>query len=209
MDGTVAPLADLCDLADQFRCDLIVDEAHGTGVLGDGGGGLCQATGLQDRVAVRIGTLSKAIGCQGGFVAGQKVIVDYLINRCRSLIFSTSLSPLVLAAANASFDTIRDAPQRRERLGMLSRRFRQLVTPDVLLSELESSVPIIPIVLGDDAVAVESSARLAEAGYFVPAIRPPTVPSGTARLRVSITAAHSETMVRQLAQAINGAFSGP
>lgn len=218
MDGHIAPLSQLCDVAEQYDADLIVDEAHGTGVLGESGSGLCEATGTKSRVTIRIGTLSKAIGCQGGFVAGPKPLIDTLINRCRPLIYSTSLSPLVVQAAIDSLAVIRSEPQRREMVTDLARRFRDQIAsvtgtlshahpghaaiqPNEL-SELERGVPIIPVHIGADSDAVRCAGQLADRGFFVPAIRPPTVPSGTARLRVSLSAVHTASMIDDLAAAI-------
>jgi 8-amino-7-oxononanoate synthase len=217
MDGHVAPLDRLCELADRHHACLIVDEAHATGVLGDSGAGTCEAFGVKQRVAIRIGTLSKAIGGQGGFVAGPRVIVDYLINRCRSLIYSTALEPGAVATASNGFDLIRDQPQRRDRVQRLARRVRgelAIETPareggnPALVQSIEASVPIIPIVLGTDRRAVAASQRLAELGLFVPAIRPPTVPHGTARLRVSLSAAHDDPMIDALIAAVRDQLVG-
>jgi 8-amino-7-oxononanoate synthase len=200
MDGHVAPLPELCELAERHDACLIVDEAHGTGVLGDSGSGVCEALNVKDRVAIRIGTLSKAIGAQGGFVAGPQIVIDYLINRCRSLIYSTSLAPAAVLAALAAFDLIRDQPERRRHVQQLARHVRDGLSIDA--SPLEASVPIIPIVIGGDEAALAASDELVKAGFYVPAIRPPTVPDGTARLRVSLSAAHEETMVESLVSAI-------
>lgn len=196
MDGNVAPLRELADIADSFDANLIVDEAHGTGVLGETGSGVCEALGVKDRVAIRIGTLSKAIGSQGGFVCGPEVVIDYLLNRCRSLIYSTALAPAAVQAAIDAFDSIRTEPQRRQHVTDLSRRLRQRLS--IQVSEIESGIPIVPVMMGADQMAVAASAKLREAGFFVPAIRPPTVPEGTARLRVSLSAAHTTEMVDQL-----------
>jgi 8-amino-7-oxononanoate synthase len=200
MDGHIAPLTELCDLAEQFDAHVLVDEAHGTGVLGETGRGACEALGVTDRVAVRIGTLSKAIGGQGGFVAGPKVVIDYLINACRSLIFSTSLAPSAVAAAVHGFEAINRQPDRRARVGQLARRLRESLSIDA--DPIESSVPIISWVVGADERAVAASEQLAESRFYVPAIRPPSVKEGTARLRISLSAAHDEEMVDSLAKAI-------
>jgi 8-amino-7-oxononanoate synthase len=196
MDGHVAPLVRLCELAERYQAHVVVDEAHGTGVLGAQGSGVCEALGVKDRVPIRIGTLSKAIGAQGGFVAAPQVVVDFLVNRCRSLIFSTALSPTAVVAAQNALDVIGSQPQLRSGLRQLSRLLRRELTIDV--SEPEAGVPIVPIIVGDDQWAVEASARLAAAGIYVPAIRPPTVPAGSARLRVSLSAVHDQAMVEQL-----------
>lgn len=201
MDGHVAPLRDLSTLAARYDAHLIVDEAHASGVLGANGSGLCEELGLKEPIAIRIGTLSKAIGSQGGFVAAPRSVTDYLVNRCRSLIFSTALAPACVSAASEGISRIAAEPARRQRVRRLSRRLRKRLR--IVTSEtLESEVPIIPVMVGEDAAAVAISARLAEAGYYVPAIRPPTVPEGTSRLRVSLSTAHDEPMVDRLADAI-------
>ena len=200
MDGHVAPLKQLTELADQYDAYVIVDEAHGTGVLGQTGQGAGQELGVKDQVAVTIGTLSKAIGAQGGFVAGSKLVIDYLINRCRTLIYSTSLAPFQVEAALAGLQMVVSHPERREHVRELSSHFRQRLS--IGASEIESGVPIIPVVIGDDQRTVGASERLAELGFYVPAIRPPTVPEGTGRLRISLSAAHDWDMVDSLADAI-------
>ncbi len=201
MDGHVAPLVELCELADHYQSHLIVDEAHGTGVLGENGGGVCEALGVKSRVPIRVGTLSKAIGSQGGFVAGPQTVIDYLVNRCRTLIFSTSLSRGSVAAALSGLESIRVEPRRRTRVYNLARRVREQLAINV--GEIESSVPIIPLIYGDDSDAVAAASRLAAAGFYVPAIRPPAVPVGTARLRLSLSAAHDGDSVDQLIRVLS------
>ena len=137
-------------------------------------------------------------------MAGPKVVIDYLINRCRSLIYSTSLSPAAVSAASWGFDVIRDQPQRRARVRQLARRVRDELT--IAADPLESSVPIIPVVMGNDQNAVAAARRLVDLGLFVPAIRPPTVPEGTARLRISLSAAHDDAMLDTLVEAIGQQF---
>lgn len=201
MDGHLAPLVALTEIADRYNANLIVDEAHGTGVLGRGGRGVCELLGVKDRVAIRIGTLSKAVGSQGGFVAAPRVVVDYLVNRCRSLVFSTALAPTAVAAAAESLRIIVDEPARREKVCELAKRVRRRLGSEV--EPNERPVPIIPVVLGSDARAVAASDHLARLGFYVPAIRPPTVPDGTARLRVSLSASHQGEVVDQLCEEIN------
>ena len=190
----------LCDLAERFDAIVVVDEAHGTGVLGDHGCGVCEALNVKQRVPIRIGTLSKAIGSQGGFVAGPKAVIEYLVNRCRSLIFSTALAPAAVMAAMDALDAIANQGERRAHVHHLAAQFRERLS--ITASPLESIVPIIPVLVGEDAAALEQSKRLAEQGFFVPAIRPPTVPEGTARLRISISAAHDRSMVEALLDAV-------
>ncbi|SMP75820.1 8-amino-7-oxononanoate synthase [Neorhodopirellula lusitana] len=196
MDGNVAPLAQLVDLAERYRATMIVDEAHGTGVLGKTGGGLCEALQVQAKVAVRIGTLSKAIGHQGGFVAGTRVVTNFLTQFCRPLIFSTALSPVVAESAARTVEVLPNMSARRRKLAGFAGHFRtQMRVP---ASELEQGIPIVPVIIGSDEATVELSKKLREAGFYVPAIRPPTVPENTARLRVSISAAHTIEQIDQL-----------
>lgn len=201
MDGHVAPLNQLTEIAAQYDAFVVVDEAHGTGVLGQTGQGACQELGVKHQVAVTIGTLSKAIGAQGGFVAGSKLVIDYLINRCRTLIYSTSLAPFQVEAAISGLQMVVDHPERRQHVQELSLHFRQRLS--INATETESRVPIIPVVIGDDEKTVNASGQLAELGFYVPAIRPPTVPEGTGRLRISLSAAHDRAMVDSLADAID------
>jgi len=201
MDGTVAPLNQLCDLADAHDAMLLVDEAHATGVLGNTGRGTCEFLNVEAKVTLRVGTLSKAVGAAGGFVAGSAAIVDFLWHHARTQVFSTAIPPATCAAASAGLRLIAENNQLQQHLQQLATRLRQhiarlgLDTPSV-------DGPIVPIILGDPAVAVSTSARLVECGMFVPAIRPPSVPDDTARLRISLSAAHTEADVDQLADSL-------
>ena len=202
MDGHVAPLSQLCSAAEDFDANVIVDEAHATGVLGDRGGGACEALNVKSRVPIRIGTLSKAIGSQGGFVAGPRVVVDFLINRCRSLIYSTSLSPAATLAAIDGLHSIDNEPSQREQVTAMAQRIRSrlnLASRD----EIEAGVPIIPIIIGSESETIARSQWLMDQGFYVPAIRPPTVPDGTSRLRISVSASHTDEMVEGLIAAIS------
>ena len=193
MDGHVAPLIQLTELANQFDATVLVDEAHGTGVLGSTGSGLCEELGVKDQVPIRIGTLSKAIGCQGGFVAGPQVVIDYLVNRCRSLIYSTSLAPSAVIAATESIRRIGSEPERRTRVRMLASRLRDQL--GIQCKGIEKEIPIVPIIIGSESETMQRSAQLSEQGFYVPAIRPPTVPEGSSRLRVSLSADHTDEMI--------------
>ncbi|QDV71673.1 8-amino-7-oxononanoate synthase [Rosistilla carotiformis] len=204
MDGDFAPLETLCDLADRYDSILIADEAHGTGVFGDSGSGLCEHLGVKHRVPIRIGTLSKAIGAMGGFVVGPQVVTDYLVNRSRSMIFSTALPPALVSAALANVIQIQEEPQRRAQLFELSQRLRDRVASKWRLPPMSTPGQIVPFVVGSNEEAVRASQRLADAGLFVPAIRPPTVPKGTARLRVSLSSSHSDEEIDRLAEALCG-----
>jgi 8-amino-7-oxononanoate synthase len=204
MDGDTAPLRELCDIAERCGAGLIVDEAHATGILGDNGRGACEALGVEHRVAVRIGTLSKAVGAQGGFVAGPSELIEFLWNRARSQMYSTALAPAVCAAATSALDIISAEPWRRTRLAAASEFFRTQLQNGGVETVAASTGPIVPIILRDPRAAVEIARRLEERGFFVGAIRPPTVPRDTSRLRIVVTTAHSDEDLARLAGAIGG-----
>lgn len=203
MDGDSAPLAELADLADEFGAMLLVDEAHGTGVVGPDGRGAAAEAGVADRVHIRVGTLSKALGSIGGFVAGTQKLIDWLVNHARTLIYSTSLPPAAAAAARRALAISRDEPWRRERVCQLGDRVRQALVAGGFQVP-QSRGPIVPVLLGDAASAVAMANRLRERGVLVPAIRPPTVPAGTARLRISLSAGHSDGQVELLVGGVLG-----
>ncbi len=204
MDGDLAPLEELAALAERFDAALAVDEAHATGVFGAYGRGAAEHCGIDDRAAVRIGTLSKSLGGSGGFVVGSRKLVDWLVNRARPYVFSTAAPAAVAAAAAAALDIVRDEPRRRQEL---------LQRADALRTELQSDgwntgasvSQIIPIIVGESRRAVALAHDLYERGIFVPAIRPPTVPQGQARLRISLTAGHTNEMLAILAAELNAA----
>ncbi|HEV3166798.1 MAG TPA: 8-amino-7-oxononanoate synthase [Isosphaeraceae bacterium] len=201
MDGDLAPLAELVALAERFEAMLLVDEAHGTGVFGPDGRGAASECGVADRVPVRVGTLSKALGSVGGFVAGSQRLIDWLINHARPLIFSTALPPAAAAAALEALTIAQAEPWRRERVRALGERLR------VRLNEAghdvgHSTGPIIPVVIGDPERTLALADRLLARGMLVPAIRPPSVPTGTSRLRVGLSAVHRDEDVDALAAAI-------
>lgn len=202
MDGDIAPLPELCDLAERYQAELIVDEAHGTGVFGPTGRGVCEAQGVEDRVAVRIGTLSKALGGLGGFVTGPQELIDYLWNTARTQIFSTALPGSLCAAATAAIDLVEQHPEMIARLRTLAAGFRRdLSARGITVSERVCG-PIVPILIGDAARTMKIAAELDHRGFLVGAIRPPTVPNGTARLRITVTLAHDETALTELADAV-------
>jgi 8-amino-7-oxononanoate synthase len=203
MDGDLAPLAELADLAGRFGAMLLVDEAHGTGVFGTDGRGAASEAGVADRVSIKVGTLSKALGSVGGFVAGSWKLIDWLVNHARTLIYSTALPPAAVAAAREALWIVQAEPQRRERVRALGSRLRAELTAAGLDVGLSTSAgPIVPVLLGEAERAVELADRLHDRGFLVPAIRPPTVPDGTARLRISLTASHSDDDVTALLEAI-------
>lgn len=202
MDGDLAPLRELCDLAERFEADVLVDEAHSTGVFGKHGRGGCEHLGVEDRVAVRVGTLSKAVGALGGFVAGPQSLVDWLWNKARPQVFSTALPPAICAAATAAVQIIQDEPDLRTKLWRNCEFVRNGLAQSKIDVLPNSAGPIIPIVLGNPDMAIDAQRKLEERGCLVAAIRPPTVPQGTSRLRVSLSAAHDEVALHKLVDAL-------
>lgn len=201
MDGDLAPLADLADMAERFGAMLLVDEAHGTGVFGPEGRGAAEECGVAERVTIRVGTLSKALGSVGGFVASSNRLIDWLINHAHAMIYSTALPPAAAAAAMEALAISQAEPWRRVHVRALGERMRDALT-GAGFTVAPSVGPIVPVVLGDPERALSLADRLRERGFLVPAIRPPTVPEGTSRLRISLSAAHSEEDVEALAQAM-------
>ena len=202
MDGDLAPLDQIAAACEQHSAILMVDEAHGTGVFGPTGRGACEEFGVCDRVHVRIGTLSKALGSLGGFVAGASRLVDHLTNHARTMIYSTATPPACAAAAREALRIAREEPTRRENIHRLGDNLRATLRAAGWTVPESSRGPIVPVIVGDPSRAVEMAARLRERGFLVPAIRPPTVPEGTSRLRISVTAAHDDAQFAGLADAI-------
>lgn len=202
MDGDLAPLRALAACADRRGAWLMVDDAHGFGVLGRSGGGVVEALGLGlDAVPILIGTLGKAFGTFGAFVAGSEALIETLIQFGRTYIYTTALPPAVAAATRASLRLLRDERWRRDHLNALIARFR--AGAEALgIPLLPSSTPIQPVPVGDDGRVQAVAERLRAAGHWVGAIRPPTVPRGTARLRIALSAAHSEDQVDSLLAAL-------
>ncbi len=198
MDGDVAPLAELRALCDASGAALVVDEAHATGVLGPRGAGACEAAGV--RPDVLMGTLSKALGCVGAYVAGSAALRSWLVHDARPLVFSTALPPALCEAALAALHIVEAEPERR---ALLWDRVRQLTQGLTALGlPAHGASHIFSVVLGSPERAVLASQRLLERGLLVRPIRPPTVPVGTSRLRVSLSAAHSEAQVAALLDAL-------
>ena len=202
MDGDLAPLAALAQTCRQHRAWLFVDDAHGIGVLGPGGRGCVAQAGLtQDDAPVLVGTLGKAFGVAGAFVAGSAVMIDYLINHARPYIFTTAQPPAVAEASRAALRLIRAEAWRRDRLTALIARFRAAcAAADIPLPPADTAIQ--PIVIGADAAAVRMAAQLEDRGFLVPAIRPPSVPEGAARLRVTLCADHQDAHIDALAVAL-------
>jgi 8-amino-7-oxononanoate synthase len=191
MDGDVAPVGEIAALAREHGACLIVDDAHATGILGEGGAGL---SGDADIV---IGTFSKALGSFGGFVASSETVRDYLVNRCSGLIYSTALPPPVLGAIDAALDLAPGMDAERDYVARLATRFRAGANA-LGLSTGASTTQIVPVIVGSPEAALALSSRLRQAGLWATSIRPPTVPAGTARLRLAFTAAHQESDIDRL-----------
>jgi len=198
MDGSRAPLADLCDLARRHGAILVVDEAHATGLFGDRGSGLVEATGCADGVHVRIGTLSKAIGAAGGFVAGHPDLVHWLRHTARAWIFSTAHPPAVAAAAARGIALVGAEPDRRRTLATRAALFRERLAAAGLDTGV-AEAQIVPVILGAADAAVAAAAALAAEGFFVPAIRPPSVPQGMSLVRASVCWHHTDEDLERLA----------
>jgi 8-amino-7-oxononanoate synthase len=202
MDGHLAPLGDLCNIAEEFAAEVIVDEAHGTGVFGANGRGACEEARVEDRVAVRVGTLSKALGCQGGFVTGPATLIDWLWNSARTQMFSTGLAVPVCGAIARAVEIVVAEPGRRERVRRLSAELRTRLLEGGLTVPGHPECPIVPVIVGDADATVVAGRALEQAGFLAGTIRPPTVPRGTSRLRLSVSAAFTEEDVARLAQGV-------
>jgi 8-amino-7-oxononanoate synthase len=200
MDGDVAPLPQLLALADRYDAWLVVDDAHGFGVLGGGRGSLAHY-GLASERIVYMGTLGKAAGVAGAFVAAHATVIDSLVQTARPYVYTTAQPPLLACAVRAALAVIRDDVARRKRLHASIARFRESART-LPWRLMPSMTAIQPLIVGDAAAAVELSQRLADRGFWVPAIRPPTVPAGTARLRVSLSAAHTNDDIDGLLAAL-------
>jgi len=201
MDGDVADLPALCDLRDAFEAILVVDEAHATGVLGENGAGLAEAQGVAGRIDVTVSTASKALGGLGGIVTAAEPVIQTLVNRARPFIYSTAVPPAQAAALNAALDVIEQEPERRRRLTSLNQRLRKGLRA-VGWAVADDPAPIVPLVVGEDQAAVALAGRLEEAGFWAPAIRPPTVAPGAARVRVTLRADLEDGDVDRLIAAV-------
>jgi len=191
MDGDTAPLKSIVDLARRYEAWVMVDEAHAFGVLGEHGAGLVEQEGLGNQIDIQMGTLSKAAGCFGAYAAGSKYLCEYLTNHSRSFIYTTAMPPACAAAASVAVDIITQDQARRRKVLANADDLRQGLK--VLgFNTMQSTTPIIPILVKDSAKALVMSKRLLEQGIFVQAIRPPTVPVNTARLRVTVMATHTQ-----------------
>ncbi len=206
MDGDVAPLRELAALAARRGAWLLVDDAHGLGVLGASGRGSLELAGLDAAAApLLVGTLGKALGCFGAFVAGDRDVVELLLQRARTYIYTTALPPGIAAAASAALGLAQRESWRREKLHALIARFRSGAA-SLGLPLMDSASPIQPLLAHDAARALRLSEALFAAGFWVSAIRPPTVPPGSARLRLTLSAAHSEADIDAVLQALDDAW---
>lgn len=202
MDGDMAPLRELAALCREHDALLLVDDAHGLGVLGERGAGSLEHLGLSEQeVPLLIGTLGKAVGTSGAFVAGSQLLIDYLVQKARTYIYTTAMPPAVAKATCAALDLVEQGLARRRHLVHLIRRFRE-ETQALGYQLMPSATPIQPIMVGDNWTALELSRQLEDRGLLVTAIRPPTVPEGQARLRVTLSAAHTDADLDRLLTAL-------
>ena len=208
MDGDIAPLPELVEIANKYSCTLIIDEAHATGVIGKTGKGTVEyykdKTGidLTDSVDLQIGTLSKALASEGGFVCGKQAYIDYIINKSRPFIFSTALSPSTIASANTALNLLKEnSKEYLDNLNKNTRIMRKLLV-DGGLNVIDGETPIIPIIIGPADLANRFSNQLKEEGILVSAIRPPSVPKDMSRLRLTIMASHTKEEIEFTAKAI-------
>ncbi len=201
MDGDIAPLEELSVLAGRHGCRLMVDEAHATGCLGPGGRGSVAAAGLTGEVDLMVGTLGKALGGYGAYVCGSRELTDFLINTARPFIFSTAPPPPAVAAASAALELLAESPKRVERLRSNAAVLREGLRAEGL-EPIGSDTQIVPLVIGEAGEAMALCERLLEEGIFAQAIRPPTVPPGTCRLRLTVMATHRVADLRHAARTV-------
>ena len=199
MEGDIAPLREIKELAGRYDAFVMLDDAHATGVLGREGRGTAEHFGLLGQIEVQMGTLGKALGVMGAFVAGERVLIDYLINRCRPFMYTTSPPPPLVAMSKAALKVMREEGWRRERLWENTRRLREGLRE--LGFRVRGETPIVPVLIGDNRLVMEASRRLLELGVFVQGIRPPTVPEGASRLRVSVSASHGDQEIEEALEA--------
>ena len=201
MHGDLAPLLDIVPLAERFGATLMVDEAHATGVFGEGGRGICESLSIEADVPVRVGTLSKALGSHGGFVAGSHQLVDWLSNRARPYVFSTAAPSPVAAAGLEAVRIVQSEPDRRATFNLWITMFHERLAREGM-SIRTSISQVIPIILGDASRTMMASAELRKRGFFVPGIRPPSVPEGQSLLRISLTYLHTDDQLDALVAAL-------
>ncbi|RKU33687.1 8-amino-7-oxononanoate synthase [Candidatus Poribacteria bacterium] len=200
MDGDIAPLSDIYEVVMEHDAMLLVDDAHGFGVLGKDGSGTISHFGLDGKEIIQMGTLSKAVGALGGYIAGSRTLIALLINRARGFIFTTGLPPATLAAANTALDVIRSSPEPRQNLFSHAKRLKTALL-DLGYTLLPSETQILPVVFGSPQRATSVAEALLTEGVFAPAIRPPAVPAGTSRLRLTVMATHTDAEIRRAIEA--------
>ena len=208
MDGDLAPLREIAAMKARCGFLLMVDEAHGTGVFGRHGRGAAEHLGVEEAVDVRMGTLSKAVGSIGGFIAGRRSLIELLVNKARSYIYSTALPPAACAASMEGLRIIRERPDLRRRLWKnisLLRNGLARALRETLLPRPQAASPIMPIIVGEARRAVQLSEALLDLGFLVAAVRPPAVPRGASRLRITVSAAHTPTDIARLCDALRDA----
>lgn len=201
MDGDAAPLREIVVLKEKYGAWLMVDEAHATGIIGENGRGLADELGVSNQIEIQMGTLGKALGASGGYICGRRALIDFLVNRARSFIFSTAPIPAAAATAMAGIQIAQSAEgeTRRKNLFALCNELRSKLK----IENTKITSAIIPLILGDENRALEAATKLREQNIFVPAIRYPTVARGSARLRVTLTAAHTAADVAELVAVLN------
>jgi len=204
MDGDIAPLEGIVELAREHDVRVMVDDAHGTGTIGPGGRGTAAAAGLEDEIDVLVGTLSKSLGSYGAYVCCERRVAKYLVNTARTLIFSTALPPPAVAAAMAALELLQSEPRRVEKVQRNSAMLREALNQEGLPT-LPGITPVIPLVIGDAETAVAATEHALGRGVFAQAIRPPTVPAGTSRLRLTVMASHTKSELREAASTIAAA----
>lgn len=211
MDGDLADLPALCDLRDHHNAILIIDEAHATGVLGQTGAGLAELQSVTDRIDVTISTASKALGSLGGIVTASKLIIDTLINNARPFIYTTAIPPTQAATIAAALDVIRDEPERRFRLAQLNTNLRSALDQHHwhVPHDLQHPIPIIPLITHSESAALELSQKLQNQGLLCPAIRPPTVPPNSSRLRITLRADHHDNDLDKLIDVLGNPPNDP
>ena len=201
MDGDIAPLPDLVKLTDRYECVLMVDDAHGTGVLGANGGGTGEHFGLEDKIDVSMGTFGKALGGFGAFAAGDRTLRPFLINCARSFMFTTGLPPAVIASALAALELLEEEPALREKLWENVHFFRRGIEK-LGFTINQSETPIIPLLVGDASLTMQMGEMLFKKGVFMQGIRPPAVPQGSSRLRITIMATHTVEQMEYALEAL-------
>lgn len=207
MDGDIAPLPEIMALSEQHRAAVLIDDAHGFGVIGEGGRGTVSHYQIAaDKAPIVVGTLGKAIGTGGAFVAADELVIETLVQQARSYVYTTAQPPAIAAATLASLDLVEKEQWRRDKLQQLIQQFRE-GAEQLGLKLMPSMTPIQPVIIGDDKQALDIGAKLEKQGILVGVIRPPTVPKNTARLRITFSAAHTEQDVDRLLVALEQAYA--